>query len=160
MAERDAAPHRIHLILSLAIIALGLGCRVEENPLLDSLLKHAFIPAKLDTQFQLKVDQTALIRSENMRIAFLDVAGDSRCPSDVVCIWAGEVSILVNIWKNHQNHGDLILTRGAGKGDQAAKTFDGYSIELVKVEPYPVSIQKIELPDYIITLVVAKIQSS
>jgi hypothetical protein len=37
-------------------------------------------------QFQLKINQTAL-EPENVTVKFLNVTGDSRCPSDVTCIW-------------------------------------------------------------------------
>ena len=58
------------------------------------------IPAELDVPFQLKINQTGFIKSENIKIFFLNVTEDSRCPSDVECIWPGQVTILINILKN------------------------------------------------------------
>ena len=144
---------KLSLILSLVTVVFCLGCNVE-NPFLDIFPKQDLVPAELGSQFQIKIDQTGLIRSENIKVTFLDVTEDSRCPSDVTCIWAGQAKIIVNILKHYQDIGDLTLTSGAGNGDLATKAFDGYSIELVKVDPYPISTEKIELSDYIITLVV------
>ena len=139
------------LIVSVSIMA----CNELDSPLI--VPEQDFIPAALDEQFQLKFGQTTFIHSENIKVRFLDVTGDSRCPSDVVCIWEGQVEILVNVLKNNQDLGDLTLVNRAGNDDLATQTFDGYSIKLAKVEPYPISTQKIELSDYVITLVVTKV---
>jgi len=160
---------RKFLILLLGVVVFASGCdQASENPvqqthaktkriLIDEVISiHGLISAKLDEQFQLTINQTAFIKSEDIKIKFLTVAGDSRCPSDVVCIWAGQVEIIVNISKGCQNLGDFSLINSAGNKNLALKSFDGYSITLVKVDPYPKSTQKIELSDYIITLVVAR----
>lgn len=148
--------YRILVILSFVIIIFHSGCNNTDNHVSDDGQEEDFIPAELNSQFQLKVNQTALIESENIKVKFLDVTEDSRCPSDVTCIWAGQVKILVNVLKNDQNMGDLTLTGQAGD-ELAVGTFDGFSIKLIKVDPYPVSTKKIELTEYIATLVVSKI---
>ena len=146
--------YKLFAIFSLVIVIFVSGCDDTDNPVLDGDQEENYIPAELNTQFQLKVYQTALIKSENIKIRLLNVTADSRCPSDVVCIWAGEVKILVNAMKDDQDLGDLTLTRQAGNDELATRTFDGFSIKLVKVDPYPVSTKKIELSEYIVTLVV------
>ena len=144
------------LISILVLTLLGSGCNVEDNPVLDFFPKQDFTPARLDTPFQLKVNQMGFISSENIKITVLDVTEDSRCPSDVVCIWAGEVKVIVNILKDYQDLGDMILVKGAGENKLTTRVFDSYSIELIAVDPYPKSTVKIELSDYIITLVVRR----
>ena len=54
--------------------------------------------AHLDSPFDLKVGETADINSD-FQITLLNVLDDSRCPSDVTCIWEGTVSAEVNILK-------------------------------------------------------------
>ena len=133
------------------MIALGSGCH---NPLLDQ--EEDLIPAELGEQFQLTVNQTAFIESENMKITFSDVLEDSRCPSDVVCVWEGQISVLVSILQNEQPLGELMLTGRAGNEELATEGLEGYSIRLVLADPYPISTEIIELSDYVITLVVTK----
>ncbi len=116
------------------------------------------ITAKLNTRFQLKIGQTALIESKNISVKFLNVTEDSRCPSDVVCVWEGQVTILLNM-HNDQDLGDLALTIRGGQ-TLAATTFDGYSIQLMQVEPYPKASEPTQRPDYVATLLVSKITSS
>lgn len=109
----------------------------------------------LDVPFQLKINQVAFIKSENIKIIFINVTEDSRCPSDVECIWEGQVTIVINIFLNNQFIGEFDLT-SRGVDGLVIKEFDGYSISLIKVEPYPISTQIIELSDYIVTFIVSK----
>lgn len=139
------------LYISLIIIAL-----VIASVNFFILNKLNGIPVKLDSQFQLKVNQLAYVQSENIKIKFLDVIQDSRCPSDVVCIRAGEVAILVNVIKNNKNFGDFMLIISPGNEDLTSEIFDGYYIKLIKVDPYPNTSKKIELSDYVATLIVTK----
>src|SRR3972149_9754011 len=48
------------------------------------------LEANLDSEFVLQIDQSAEIKSEELKITFLNVTSDSRCPSDVTCIWQGQ----------------------------------------------------------------------
>jgi len=112
------------------------------------------INANLNAEFQLKFNQTAVIRSEALEIKFLNITEDSRCPSDVVCIWAGQATAIIGILKGDRNLGNFNLTIGANE-NLAVKNFDGYSIKLIKVEPYPISTLKIELSEYTAVLAAA-----
>lgn len=114
------------------------------------------IPTINATQFQLKVNQTFSLESDDVKVKFLNVTADSRCPSGVTCIWQGEAKILVNIIKNNQDHGNFSLTSRDGQQNLASQVFDGYSIEVVKVEPYPSSGKRISLSDYLVTFAISK----
>ncbi|MBR8833728.1 MAG: hypothetical protein DSM106950_06730 [Stigonema ocellatum SAG 48.90 = DSM 106950] len=111
--------------------------------------------AKLDTQFKLKYGQIALISSEKLRIKFLNVTNDSRCPIDVQCIQAGQVTIELEIFKNNRSIGTLSLTSNAGREDLAIGYVDGYSIKLVRVDPLPRTTKPIDISDYVATLIVS-----
>ncbi|HSD05455.1 MAG TPA: plastocyanin/azurin family copper-binding protein [Nitrosopumilaceae archaeon] len=113
------------------------------------------VSATLATQFQLKTQQTAIIESENIQIKFLNVTEDSRCPSDVTCVWEGLVTILVNIKQNGQDLGDFKLTQRGGQEKLASQNFIGQKMDLVEVNPYPKSTEPISFSDYTATLVVS-----
>src|SRR3989337_1626269 len=55
------------------------------------------LEANLDSEFLLQVNQSAEIKSEDMKIIFLNVTSDSRCPSDVTCIWQGQAAIELDV---------------------------------------------------------------
>ena len=113
------------------------------------------VTANLNIPFQLRLNQAAVIESEKLKIQFSSVTEDSRCSTGVVCVWAGRATIVVNIFKKEVNLGAFSLsTEGV---DVTVVTFDGYSIKLVEIEPYPSMDQTIALSEYIATLIVSKI---
>jgi hypothetical protein len=107
----------------------------------------------LDSEFELAVDESGIIEAENLRIDFWNVAGDSRCPVDVVCVWEGEAIIELNIFKSGLGPRRFRLsTRAEGN----AVRFDQFLIKLLKVDPVPVSTEKTQISDYRVTLIVTK----
>lgn len=111
--------------------------------------------AVLGEQFQLKLNQTVSIESENIMVRFVKVVEDSRCPADVVCVWEGQVKILVDVNRDQDHTNSFNLTSRAGESFNI-EVFDGYSMSLLKVEPYPESSKTIEPSEYIATLTVTK----
>ncbi len=139
-------------IVTLAILCISFlsGCISQEPDDSNQLVK-----ANLDAPFQLQLNQAAILESEKLKIRFSSVTEDSRCPSDVVCIWAGRATIVVNIFQNEQNLG--IFSLSTEGDDVAVAIFDKYSITLVEVEPYPSTNQTIALSEYIVTIIISKV---
>ncbi len=76
---------------------------------------------------------------------------DSRCPSDVVCIWAGKADVKIDV-----------LSPATGKIEvntfnNLTDTLGNYSFTLIDVFPYPISTKTIRLEDYIVTLKIGKL---
>ncbi len=119
--------------------------------------RRKLIRTKLNSEFSLKVRQTAIVARENLRISFVKVSEDSRCPANAFCIWAGQAKVVLNVVKDGQNLGEVVLTKGAGDPALAVqKVADKYTIKLVDVQPYPVEPLQIQQSDYVITLIVSK----
>ncbi len=148
---------KIQKLLSIIlIVVLTIGCH-QLNGIPTSQNTNQLpnlIPINLGNQFELKVNQEALIDPEKIKIKFLNVEEDSRCPSDVQCVWPGQVKILVKVINQEQDLGEFNLISRVG--EKAVKTFDGYSIELIEVTPYPQKNQRPEISDYQVTLVVSQ----
>ena len=108
--------------------------------------------AEIGQPFSLRVNQTAYIGSADVAVRFINVTEDSRCPSDVVCIWEGQVSILVDLVQvsSDISIGQFTLSLG---GQASAGSFGNYSIRVMDVQPYPMSTKKISPFDYVVTLV-------
>jgi len=102
---------------------------------------------QLGVPFQIQFNQTVTMQELQIKIANLT---DSRCPSDVTCVWQGQAKILVDINKNNQNLGNFSLI--LNDKNLEARSFDHYSIHLIEVNPYPISTKKTQLSDYNITL--------
>lgn len=116
--------------------------------------KETLVSYTLGEQFQLHLHESVMI-SSGPKISILDIE-DSRCPSDVTCIWEGEVKISINVVKDKNPMGNFTLTSRAGDKDLSTQTVDGYLIQVIDVNPYPVSTKQIPLSDYVVTLVVSE----
>ena len=106
----------------------------------------------LDLPIGLKIGETADIDT-NLKMTLLDVE-DSRCPSDVVCIWQGTVSAKVQFQKGPQDLGVHTISMETLEDDE--QTFGGYYVRLTNVEPYPVSTTPIDPSEYSLTFFVSK----
>ena len=91
----------------------------------------------------LAISEAARVGQEALSLGFERVAEDSRCPSDVSCVWAGQVVVEVSLGGS----------RHLLKPDQPADS-DGYRARLLRVAPYPSSAAPIEASQYRATFVV------
>jgi hypothetical protein len=55
------------------------------------------VVAEPGTSFTLPVGKTAAVKGTDTRLTFREVREDSRCPTDVTCVWAGDAKIAVVI---------------------------------------------------------------
>jgi hypothetical protein len=114
--------------------------------------------ANFGNQFNLKTNQSAIINSGEVKVTFIEVTEDSRCPSDLNCFWAGQIQVSVNILENGHDLGTLHLVNNASRKDLSIKKINKHLIEFIKAKPYPKSNQEIEFSDYIITLAVSLVK--
>ena len=84
----------------------------------------------------------------DIEVKFVELVSDSRCPKNVSCIWAGEVVIMVDIFKNGKKIEHKKMTFNAlGKGNEIYVS-KGLIITGVNISPYPVYGEKIAVEDY------------
>ena len=126
---------------AIAVLTLVLG----------AWLPNAFSDDTDKIQYTLG-SSTAITTSQGLVIQLENVT-DSRCPSDVACIWAGQVNVTLTI-QSPTSKGAISLVKSAGQN--STTPFDNYVLQLVDVKPYPKSGQSISLSDYIVTLNVSQ----
>jgi hypothetical protein len=102
----------------------------------------------LEEKFQ--IDQ-AFVSSDNSLKFTITEINDSRCPSDVVCVWQGEA--VVKIAVESPLAGTLELSTFHNPSD----TLGTYIFQILEVTPYPVSTETIELNEYNVKLKVEKL---
>ena len=110
------------------------------------------VKAGLGKQFPLAIGQTAVISGENLKIKFLDVTGDSRCPTGVQCVWAGEVRAEIEVGDGSSANLTLVEPGHGGQSNQAYKNY----LFSFHVEPYPAVGKPIMKEDYRLLLTVDK----
>jgi hypothetical protein len=99
-----------------------------------------------DTTFSLGVGQEAT--RGVMRIVFTGVNEDSRCPSDVVCVWAGNAAVEIGVSFGMGPTIRYVLNTTV---DPKSVDVGGYRITLVDVQPFPVSTSRIPPASYVAT---------
>ena len=95
---------------------------------------------------EIKIPFGETVSLDNLKITFYDIE-DSRCPSDVTCIWEGKVSAMIRVSNSTLDIG------GPQPIGFVQKSFPPYLITLKDIQPYPVSTEK---PDYVATLEITK----
>lgn len=112
--------------------------------------------AALDQAFSLKHGQAALIKAAGLKIRFTAVIEDSRCPQGEQCIRAGNAKVELEL--KHDKEKPMIIRLDTAAGLQEA-TYQGYTVKLVSLDPYPKASAAIRPADYTATVVVHKQES-
>ena len=105
--------------------------------------------ATLDAPIQLEPGQSVQLESARFEVTFDSIASDSRCASDVACVWAGEVLVQLAI----RNEGRT--TQHAVREAQSA-TVGGYRVTVLQVLPARKSTGPIAAADYRVTLKITR----
>lgn len=124
-------------------------------PLFFTACSSGNVTAALGAEFTLPSGKTAVISAESLKIKFVEVTGDSRCPTGVECIQAGDVKCLMLI--NYNDSQSSLTFTQLGGNENTPQDFNVYRITF-KVEPYPVYPNKIEQGDYKMVMTVIKVQ--
>jgi hypothetical protein len=109
--------------------------------------------ASLDEPVQLAPGQSATFKAEKLEVTFVEMISDSRCPTDVTCVWQGTVTVRLAISSN----GKVTQHEADASNDVA---IDGYVVDVLDVLPArgPQS-QQIAPADYRVTLKITRSQS-
>jgi hypothetical protein len=132
-----------HATWFIAVSLLGAGCREpgEPRPVSSRVISS---PAEIVLSVGVEVRVDSLLR-----LGFVGVPADSRCPASVVCVWAGD--------------GAAEIAYGLGMGpsypdtlhttiDPRTAEFAGYLITLLDLMPYPSTPGPIALDEYAVRL--------
>jgi len=127
----------IRLAAILTCVALA-GCGSARSQQTQSV--------DLGAEVTLAPGATASVKATEMKVRFVAVTEDSRCPRDVTCIWAGEVKVTLEIQESPKVSSKVEIIEGAS-------TVAGpYHVTVVRVEPQPMSTARIAPQDYRATL--------
>ena len=141
------------------MVSLGISCAVlfgcwsalGANAHAENTLQVA----RLSSEFKLRVGRRATFKGTRLRIKFAAVESDSRCPSDVTCVWAGNAAVRLRLSAGRSSK---IVTLNTSRSSPFVREaeYQGYKVKLVDLSPYPRSDRQIAARDYIATLLVSK----
>lgn len=91
-------------------------------------------------QSSIKITQKKCIPRKGFHLQLKSVFDDSRCPEGTNCIWAGEVSTTIKIYKDKKFIEEKNITFNSKNREENNKWFENYfskKIKSVGVLPYP-----------------------
>ncbi len=133
--------------LQFVVCASVIAC--QSSPPAPSSAHH---DVAIGEGFSLAVGETASIEGADLSIKFSRVVQDSRCPSDVQCVWAGNGEIEL-VARSGRTISTFTLNTSSGAKEFA---INFYRIGLASLTPVPVSTQAIPVESYRALLVVSK----
>jgi len=94
-----------------------------------------------------------LYSNNSLSVKLDAVLNDSRCPSDVQCVWEGNAMVKFVVSIDQSEH-EITLNTNGGQNFPSDTLLQGYSIQLTELVPYPESTSTIHQEDYEATIVV------
>jgi hypothetical protein len=109
------------------------------------------VAAEEGVEFALRLGQTGDVTGTPVRVTFRRIEGDSRCPTDVTCIWAGDAAAIMTI----SSAGDFTDTLHLN-GERKEVKHGAYIIRFLGLKPARVSTVKVDSGKYVGTFIVTK----
>ena len=145
-----------YFVIFLVLIATGV---VATNPVYAQCTYDPTQPHKpcddssgiliqdISTPFEIKLHQT--IKVDGIEIEFSDIK-DSRCPSDVQCVWEGQAILAFSTFNQTHHESHSFIT-----GKVTTVHVGPYVITLNDISPYPVTTKDIS-EEYVAILSISK----
>jgi hypothetical protein len=125
--------------------------------LLLTLIFGTLLQAQTNQRVTVQVNQQKTLSKSKITIKFVSLVDDSRCPTDVQCIQAGNGEIQIQLKKV----GSAAKTVKLNTNTQPQSvSFAGYTIKLIDLNPKPASNIRINRLGYTATFLVNKITVS
>lgn len=132
---------------ALLFAAALVGCQPADEARAD--------PARVrpGQPFVLAGGQEATVEGTDLRLRFADVLEDSRCPTQVDCVWTGQARIAVDLASGTAQQ-SVEFTLNPAPGQAVQVDAQGYTVTLETLDPYPATPDPIPFEDYRATLTV------
>lgn len=101
--------------------------------------------------FTLRLHERATLDAIHTSVRFLEVSEDSRCPSLVQCVWAGNGAVVLVVAPADADATEDTLHTNPESGPSAV-VLAGYELRLLQLNPYPDTPGGISPIDYRATL--------
>ena len=137
------------LLVLLIVTGMVFGGQVfaitEDSQSFDSDLE---LKQNQTKSFKIKINQT--VEFEDFKIKFIKIE-DSRCPSDVTCVWEGEAKTIFQIRQQSESQTITLTTQNISTTTNVGP----YEISLINIVPYPTTTNDI-YEEYVVTINITK----
>jgi phage shock protein E len=133
------------------LLLLLMNCPGDDS---NHTSKH--VPARQAPQsqeFKMRVGEDVVFKGEGLKVRFVSVIEDSRCPKGEQCITEGNGKIELQLKNPLKEPVTLVLNTAVGT--QVAD-YEEFEVKLVALDPYPKMGRSIKPADYVATVLVSK----
>ncbi|MBD3299560.1 MAG: hypothetical protein GF341_12960, partial [candidate division Zixibacteria bacterium] len=111
--------------------------------------------------FEFGIGETVTVTNEGVSVTFMEVIEDSRCPTDVVCFWEGQVTLGLEVVDLPSDTFFVPVSMRPGTLGPIPPPKDtlGFRFALIDVTPYPVSTDTIADSEYVARLAVFRLDA-
>lgn len=109
---------------------------------------QTFTTAQDATRIEVRHGHEKPLDQDGIKIRFLAVTEDSRCPKGVNCVWAGVARVKLEVSKAGGK--SCVFEVNTNEKNKPA-VFDGLEIRLEKLDPYPSNGRTIDADEYVAT---------
>ena len=103
---------------------------------------------------KLRVNGQKTVTADKLKIKFVSLVEDSRCPEDVDCVWAGNARIKIKVTDQRGRTETFEINTNMGaKG----ASFGGYAINLETLTPTPKADAKLNQNAYTATFNISRL---
>lgn len=122
---------KLHRLVPLAVGLAGVACASSQLPTEPVVYSQS----EAADSVLIRVAQTIVV--EGIRVRFNAVESDSRCPSDVVCVWAGDAVAQFSVEQNCACESPTVRLELHTTLEPKSDVAYGYRVELRQLAPYP-----------------------
>ena len=140
------------LIIAGVLVLSQAGCTTPAQPGTSGGVTPS-VQVEANREFDLAVGQEGRIQGTLVSVRFNSVGEDSRCPSDVQCVWAGNAVVRLSFSSGEGPSTEASLNTTL---DPKTFAFGGYTFRLAALKPAPKSGSGIPVSEYVATLEAVK----
>ncbi|MFV5687274.1 hypothetical protein ACM55M_01465 [Flavobacterium sp. ZT3R25] len=133
-----------------------------KNSLLVFLLVFSVSVFAQNTQKEnikyVKITQKICLKKTGYQLVLAAVISDSRCPEGVTCVWAGEASAVISVYKDSKSVEGKTIVFSHKNEEENKQWFAKYlpekqrKIKSISVFPYPKQVVTVVKKDYYIKI--------
>ena len=109
-------------------------------------------PSPSTQSLSIRAGETKAVGTTGVTVTFLAVNEESRCATNVVCVWAGNGSVALTLSSGYGSTKDVELNTTT---EPRQTVFSGLRIALASLDPYPTG-DPIDPDDYVANLLVER----
>lgn len=113
-------------------------------------------PGGSQSGIDIPLGESAQMEDQDLVLEFIEVTDDSRCPANVVCVWAGQAKILISASTQGEKLGQHELVLAPTDASSNSVKIEGRTVTLVALNPYPGTAGSTASPDYVATLTISQ----